>query len=51
MRKDTKKQKLRKRFPKISKTHIAKTYLAKLTLSLRDFNNPYLENDLEDLHL
>ena len=46
-----KKHELRKKFPKISKTHIAKTYLTELTSSLQEFNNHYLENDLENLHL
>ena len=39
------------KFAKISKSQIAKTYLAKITSALWDFNNPYLENDLENFHL
>ena len=46
-----KKHELRKKYPKISKTQIAKTHLSKLTLSLHELNNPYLEIDLENLHL
>ena len=34
-------------FPKISKSQISKTYLPKLTSSLRDFNNAYSEDGLE----
>ena len=39
------------KFAKISKSQIAKTYLTKITSALWDFNNPYLENDLENFHL
>ena len=50
--KDTKKhEKIFLKFAKISKSQIAKTYLAKITSALWDFNNPYLENDLENFHL
>ena len=50
VRKDKKKHELWNKFPKISKTPIAKTYLAKLAYSLRDFNNPYLEIGSKKLH-
>ena len=49
--KDTRKHELQKKFPKISKTEIAETYLSKLTSYLRDFKNPYLEDDLANLHV
>ena len=49
--KDTRKHELQKKFLKISKTEIAETYLSKLTSYLRDFKNPYLEDDLANLHV
>ena len=40
-----------KNFREFQKLKIAKTYLAKFTSYLLDFNNHYLENDVENLHL
>ena len=51
--KDTKKDEKKNflKFTKISKTQIAKTYLAKITSAVWHFNNPYLGNDLENFYL